>query len=390
MPIKTRPPTGIPPWPLVLIEGPEKSGKSWAAAEFTASARIGQTYWIDLGEGAADEYAAIPGANYLVVDHDGTWHDIIDQVEQIHTEAATSELPTVLVIDSMTAEWDMLKDWTSGRARESKFAKRKLAEDPNAEIKPSMNLWNDAGDRHHRLMRLLMTFPGIAIMTARGKETAALDADGKPIEKARDYRVEGHKNLPYDASIWIRLSRDEHPQVIGCRSVTAGIRPGVDRPLKRPDLTLDWVIFDVLGLDVAKANHRQVTELVSDEAELAAQARVELGAFIRERGLKYTPIAELFHQTRDERLEDTNDPEAVRKLLRQLRKDHPLNPDGERTIGEACAVLGLDQAATRGRFITKYELAPSDIAQDVVTEFCDLLHAEAAQAESDRHAGSEQ
>lgn len=321
MAIKTRKPTGIPPWPLILIEGPEKSGKSWAAAEFTACDKIGQAYWIDLGEGAADEYAAIPGANYLVVDHDGTWQDIISQVTEISAVAEGSEKPVVLVIDSMTTEWEMLKDWASTRAKESPFAKRKLREDPNAEVKPSMNLWNDAGDRHHTLMRLLMTFPGIVIITARGKEVAALDDDGRPIPKAKDYRVEGHKTLPYDASVWVRLSREDHPQVMGCRSVKAGIKPGVDRPVKSPDLTIEKVVFEVLGLDVAAAQAREVTDLVTDEMALANAARAELGAFIREHKLSYKALAEQFHRDNGETLELTRDPQAVRNLLDTLNLD---------------------------------------------------------------------
>lgn len=321
MTIKTRQPTGIPPWPLVLIEGPEKSGKTWAAAQFTASEKIGQAYWIDLAEGTADEYAAIPGAKYLIVEHDGSWQDIIGQVSEIRGEAAKSDKPVVLVIDSMTAEWELLKDWTSTRALESKFARKKLAEDPNAEVKPSMNLWNDASARHYVLMRMLMRFPGIVIMTARGKETAALDADGRPIEKAKDYRVEGHKQLPYDASVWIRLSRDDHPQVIGCRSVKAGIQPGVDKPIKRPDLTIEQVVFDVLGLDPGQAKPREMTDLVSDELELANAARTELGAYLREHKINYRAVAERFYQSQEEALEDTRDPSAIRNLLQALKEE---------------------------------------------------------------------
>ncbi|ORL34998.1 AAA family ATPase [Prescottella equi] len=249
--IKTRQPTGRVPWPLILIEGPEKSGKSWTAAEFSASEKIGQTYWLDLGEGSADEYGAIPGARYLVLEHDGSWRRILGQVQAVHAEAsraaAAGEAPVVLVIDSMTAEWDMLKDWVSTRARESKTAKRKIEQDPDAEIKPPMNLWNDAADRHQTLMRMLMTFPGIAIMTARGKETAALDDNGRPIPNEKSYRVEGHKTLAFDASAWVRLSRDAAPRVVGVRSVKAGVRPGVDKALPRPDFTIEWLVFDLLG-----------------------------------------------------------------------------------------------------------------------------------------------
>lgn len=321
MAIRTRKPSGIPPWPLILIEGGEKVGKSYAAAEFTGCDKLGQCYWLDLGEGAADEYAAIPGANYLVVDHDGTWHDIIGQVTEIHAAAASSERPVVLIIDSMTAEWEMLKDWASKRARESKFAQRKLREDPNAEIKPSMNLWNDAGDRHHHLMRLLMTFPGIVVMTARGKEVAALDGDGKPIPNAKEYRVEGHKTLPFDASVWVRLSRDEPPTVVGCRSVHAGLRPGVDKPRRYPNFTLEHLIFEVLKIDPKAAQARELTDLVSDEIALANQARAALGDFLRLKKMPYKPVAERFYAEQGEELETTLDPTAVFNFLDTLKKE---------------------------------------------------------------------
>lgn len=258
--IKSRRPTGTVPWPLVLIEGPEKSGKSYAAAEFTASKRTGQTYWIDLGEGAADEYAVIDGADYLVIEHDGSWPDIIGQVVAVHQEAQrVAKLggpPVVLVIDSMTAEWELLKDWVSARARESKAGRRALAQDPDAEVKPAMNLWNDANQRHAHLMHLLMTFPGIVVVTARGKEVASLDDNGRPIVGQRDYRVEGHKALAFDATAWVRLSRDAHPQVVGVRSVHAGLRPGVDKPRTVPSFSLEALIFDVMKCNPAATHVR--------------------------------------------------------------------------------------------------------------------------------------
>jgi hypothetical protein len=306
---------------LVLIEGPEKSGKSYSAAEFTACDRLGQAYWLDLGEGAADEYAAIPGADYLVVDHDGTWHDIVGQIGEIHAAAAGSEKPVVLIVDSMTVEWELLKDWASMRARESKFAQKRLREDPNAEIKPSMNLWNDAGDRHHHLIRLLMTFPGIVVMTARGKEVAALDSDGKPIPNAKEYRVEGHKTLPYDASVWVRLSRDEPPTVVGCRSVHSGVRPGVDKPQRYPDFTLEKLIFDVLKINPEESKAREVTDLVADEVTLANQARAALGDFLRLKNIKYPPVKERFYAERGEELETCMDPTAIFDFTAQLKKE---------------------------------------------------------------------
>lgn len=137
MTLTVRKPTGEVPFPLVLIEGPEKSGKTYAAAQFTASGKIGQAYWLDLGEDAADEYAVIPGADYLVIVHDGTWRDIVHQVEEVAKLAKAAHAaggpPVVLVIDSMTNEWTFLKDWADQRARNTPANRAKLAKDPDAQ-----------------------------------------------------------------------------------------------------------------------------------------------------------------------------------------------------------------------------------------------------------------
>jgi AAA domain len=261
MTIKTRKPTGVVPWPLVLIEGPEKSGKSWACAQFSASDKVGQAYWLDFGEGTADEYGAIKGASYLLVDHDGTWRDIIEQVEEVRAEAERAakakEPPVVLVVDSMTVEWSALSDWAAQRAKRQAGNRKKLAADPDADITISMNLWNDATSRHRRLMTLLLTFPGIVVMTARGKEVAAIGDDGKP-SGDKTYKVEGHKTLAYDASVWVRMSRDSAPIVVGARSVHHGVRPGVDAPVPAPQFTLDWLVFEILGCDPGVAEARDV------------------------------------------------------------------------------------------------------------------------------------
>lgn len=251
--LRTRKPTGRPSWPLVLVEGPEKSGKSWAAAEFTASDKIGNAYWLDWNEGAADEYAAIPGADYEVIDHDGTWPDIVGQIEAVCLEGSRAlsngEKPILLVIDSMTAAWEQLKSWAHHRAAQTDRAKKILENNPDAEIDVSMNLWNDANERHARLMRMLMRFPGIVVVTARGKEVAALNDEGRPIRNQKEYRVEGNKTLGFDATAWVRLSRDQPPKIIGARSVHSGIRPGQDKALTAPDFTLEWLIFDMLLKD---------------------------------------------------------------------------------------------------------------------------------------------
>lgn len=320
MTVRTRKPTGIPSWPMVLIEGPDQVGKSYQAAQFTGCERVGQAYWLDLGEGAADEYINVPGADYLILDHDGSWQDIIAQVTEASVEAEASDKPAVLVVDSASNLWDMLKAWTNSRARNSRNGKKLLAADPDAEIKPAPNLWNDANDRHHQLMNLLSKFPGIVVLTAKGKETMAVDGDGRPIPNAKDYSVEANKNLPFRVNAHVRLSREDPPMVVSFRSATNGTRPGVDRPVRYPDFTLEHLVFDVMGLKEAQT--RDVTPLVTDEKAQANAARADLGAFIREHGINYKQLAERFHRETESALEDTTDAQAVRNLLAELRMDH--------------------------------------------------------------------
>jgi hypothetical protein len=261
--LRTRPPSGSVPWPLILVEGGEKAGKSWMCAELSASPKVGQTYWVDLGEGTADEYGAVPGARYLIVEHDGTFGSVLGQVEAVKAEAARAaaagEAPVVLVLDSATAEWELLKNIADAAAR-GRLARKGRQVAADAEPQISMDLWNDANNRHRRLMTHLMTFPGVVVVTARGKEVAALDASGRPVEGSREYKVEGQRNLAYDCSVWVRVSRERPPLIVGARSVHAGIRPGVDKPRPVPDLTLERVIFDVLRCDPRTATARDLVQ----------------------------------------------------------------------------------------------------------------------------------
>lgn len=272
MTIKARKPTGVVPYPFLLVEGEEKAGKTWAAAILSRSARVGQTYWLDLGEGSGDEYGAIPGTRYLVLEHDGSYAQVLEQIVAVKAEAQRAkdagEPPVVLVIDTLTDLWDGLKNWTSERARGSRANQRKLAEDPNAELQVSMNLWNDAAARYRKLATQLLTFPGIVVATARGKSVAQLDDSGRPVEGQKAYKVEGHKTLPFDATLWLRMFRDAPPVVVGARSVHAGVRPGEDKPqpiTDRHDDLLDWLIFDVLKCDASAAHVRDLNHVTGGD-----------------------------------------------------------------------------------------------------------------------------
>jgi hypothetical protein len=264
--IKSRPPTGEIGYPLILLSGDEKAGKSLALAVLSRSERVGMCYWIDLGEGVADAYGALPGAKYEIVDHDGSYREILEQTTAIWHEAARAvtagEPPVGLFVDSTSAEWTMLVNWTNARARRSRAGVRALEQDPDAEIDPTSNLWNDANRRHYRLMNLWMTFPGVCVLTARGKEVAVMDPNGQPTkEKVR--KPEGQKNLGHDVDAWIWMSRGESDpakrqprssELLGVRSlrVSSGAALPTTKVGSWDVLDLDGFVFDMIGATAPK------------------------------------------------------------------------------------------------------------------------------------------
>jgi hypothetical protein len=265
--LKTRKPTGRVPWPCILLEGEEKAGKSWALAQFSSSDRIRALYWIDLNEGAGDEYGAIPGAKYELIEHDGSYAQVLAAVQAVKAEARRAadagEPPVVLGIDTGSAIWDGLKDWASGRAAQSARNRELLKRDPNAEITISQNLWNDAGARWRKLQTELLTFPGIVVVTARGKEVTEVDANGRPIEGQKTWSVQTHREFPYAATVWVRLRRGRRPLIVGARSVHVGIKPNTDPAKEVTDKAadgrlLEWLVFDALKCDPGTAHVRDL------------------------------------------------------------------------------------------------------------------------------------
>ena len=298
MALKTRKPTGRAGWPKILVEGGDKAGKSWSLARLSASAKVGRTAVLVLGEDETrwEEYGKIPGARFEIIEHNGTWASILGAVEDAKAEAAAArdagEKPFVLGIDTMTAVWEGLKDWASLRARNSKKNRALLAQDPDAEIDVTSNYWNDAKARHRILMRHLLTFPGIVVLIARGSEVT-LFQNGQPVANRKTWSIDGEKNLPFDVSTHIRLSREDRPLLVSSSGLHCQIRPGIDRPEPLPDdWSLESVIFDMLKLDAATAEVR------------------DFQAFRQQR----TP-----EEIRDEALESTTGFDRIRELHAEAR-----------------------------------------------------------------------
>ncbi len=338
--LKTRKPTGRVPWPCILLEGEEKAGKSWALAQFSASDRIGTLYWIDLNEGAGDEYGAIPGARYELVEHDGSYAAVLAAVQAVKAEARRAsdagKPPIVLGIDTGSAIWDGLKDWASERAAKSARNRELLKRDPNAEVTISQNLWNDAGSRWRKLQTELLTFPGIVVVTARGKEVTEVDANGRPIEGQKTWSVQTHREFPYAASVWVRLRRGRRPLIVGARSVHVGIKPN-DDPAREVTAReaqgrlLEWLVFDALKCDPGTAHVRDLVAFHG--GGLLEHERTEEA--------KAAPVRQASPDAADlvARIGDAGDDDALREVWAEANRAALLSvevptPGGSYTVAE--------------------------------------------------------
>lgn len=242
--LRARPPTGKVAWPLILVEGMEKAGKSYASYVLSTSPRVGRTFVFDLGEGTGDEYAQL--GPYEMVDHNGTFTDLYAQMKLATEVPPTNGKPNVIILDEGSNLWSLLKEWTENRARNSKKNQDALKADPDAEIDVSMNLWNDNADRWYQVVNLLRNWPGIAVMICRGKEVAKVQG-GKPVAGQSEWKVEAHKSIGFEASAWVRMSRPHTATLIGVRSLSVEVpAKGLPLPAQNP---LDHLVFDVLGAE---------------------------------------------------------------------------------------------------------------------------------------------
>jgi hypothetical protein len=242
--LTTRRPTGKPPWPMLLIAGVEKAGKSYSGALLSASDLVDRTFWIEIGEGAADQYGSIPGARYEIAEHDGTYQGIGNAIYAATMQPRPNGKPHAIVIDSMTELWDLLADEAQGVANERAARKRgNKPTDSDAQI--TMDLWNTAKKRWRRIVDTVRTYDGPVILTARLELVTVMDDGGKPTT-AKDWKIRSEKNLPYECDAIVRMPAPGVAELTGVRSLRVQVPPGGALPL--PGFTLERLLTD-LGLD---------------------------------------------------------------------------------------------------------------------------------------------
>lgn len=288
--LATRQPTGKPPWPIALLAGVEKAGKSFGLAQASASDLIGRTLWISVGEDDPDELGALPGARFEIVEHDGTYRGILNALQAAKAEPAGVK-PTLLGLDSGTRLWDLLCDQAQHDAnqrakKKAEQSRRAVSED---DVQITMDLWNTAKQRWQHCIDVLREHQGPSIVTARLEQVAVVDAQGNPT-KDKDWKIKAEKSLPYDAGVIVELPERGKAFLTGVRSLRFESKQA---RTEYPNFTMDKLWRD-LGLAEKGATSARV-HVANDPADkpmaAADLARSELGLLCDEHGWDKAEIA---------------------------------------------------------------------------------------------------
>jgi len=250
--LATRKPSGLPSWPVILLAGREKTGKSYHAALASSSALIGRTFWVGFGEKDPDEYGAIPGARFEIVEYDGTLSALTGMVRAVAAQPAEDGKPNLLVVDSGTVIWDTLRDKATWMAKQRGSVNRQTQE-PIV----GMDLWNTVTGEWNALMRAIRSHVGPVIITARMDTVTVMNDQGKPTAQKSD-KVKGQRNLAYDVDAIIEMPERGKATLTGARSV-------IHKMPERLDIEgfdekgIDW-LWRSLGLDKHQAAQPVYTE----------------------------------------------------------------------------------------------------------------------------------
>ncbi|WP_271222355.1 hypothetical protein [Streptosporangium carneum] len=86
--------------------------------------------------------------------------------------------------------------------------------------------------------------------------------------------------------VWVCLSRDRAPVVVGACSVHAGVRPGVDDPQELPEnWSLERLVFEALRCDPQGTRPRAMTTM-----QAGAESRDAAGPASRDRRRPPRPL----------------------------------------------------------------------------------------------------
>ncbi|MFD5856028.1 DEAD/DEAH box helicase family protein [Streptomyces chartreusis] len=348
----SRRPTGLPNPPMILLAGPEKTGKSREAAEGTASEVLGMTYWIEIGgsEGTADYYGRLPGANYEIVNHDGSYQDILDAVRwAVAQPPAVEGKRNMIVLDNVSVLWDMLSDeqalYARWRAEKKAQEQRRRGPNPDLPVTVDPDLWNRAKDRWGEILWHLRRHSGPTLLLARQELVTAFENDKPTRDKTR--KIKAEKNLPAAVDAIVELHALGEAYLTGVRTLHWEVTPGQSERFE--NFSID-ALLRRMGFQEAAAT-RQVTE-ARPEAYLDEQQAQQQCPVQRQQRQGQAPA-----QQEDQRPKLTGD-KAV-ELIRKALADET-NPEAAlQNIREQWGIVTLRQIQTRTK--TWGEMSADDL-----------------------------
>jgi len=299
--LNTRKPTGLPPWPMVLLAGAEKAGKSYAAAAASASEHVDRTLWISVGEDDPDELGALPGARFEIVQHDGTYRDILAALTAAATQPIKAK-PHLIVLDSATRLWDLLCDEQQVEANRRAAVKAKRNNQPVADQDATitMDQWNTAKQRWAHCIGALRDHYGPSIITARLEEVTVLDERGNPT-KNHTWKVKAEKSLPYDVGAIVEMPQRGKAFLTGVRSLRFQPDPKNPDRTEYPDFTVEKLWTDLGVTEKNGTSARQHSGIDPEDKPLREgdAARADLAALCTANGWDTKAIAAEFAKTND-------------------------------------------------------------------------------------------
>ena len=328
MALNTRPLTGKTSWPVLLLAGVEKTGKTYQAIKASASPMVGRTFLITVGEDIPEEYAGIEGSRAEVVPHDGTYRDILRAVVEASIEPRGKDgKPNLVILDSATRVWNLLSEAAQETANERARKKGRTVGVDGADV--TVDLWNTATQRWNHILDALRDHDGPSIVTARLDEVTVMDSAGKPT-KDKHWKVQGQKNLPYDVGAIVQLRAYGQAYITGVRSLKFRPAPGELTPMA-PDWSVDS-LWRALGLEDTKSigdrPHAGIAPQGADAERLALLAQV--GAAADAAGVSRQDVANTWaEQHAGQSISEATDLGGLELLRDDLAAKANLNQQGD-------------------------------------------------------------
>lgn len=198
MEFTTRKPSCKASFPLMLLAGTEGAGKTWSAVEATGMQSVDRAFFIEVGESQADAYGAVPGADFEIIEHNGTVGQIRGAIQWASQQQPVEGKYNLLIIDSMTEIWQLLQDNAQEEAnRRARSKGRKVPEDG---VRLSMDLWNKIKSTWNGILHQCRQFPGPVLLTSRLELVTAMDEKGNPT-RDKFWKVQAEKNLPFHCQV---------------------------------------------------------------------------------------------------------------------------------------------------------------------------------------------